>query len=284
MGTAKRERQKQGRQVRIEAARAAQQRATRKRSLRNYAVVIVLIVVGIFLVSRFAGGNNNDSSTVAADSGSSTTAPTATTGPGVSITVPAAGAAITGDTPCPQADGSSVRTTTFAKAPPTCIDPAKTYTAQVVTSQGSFTIALDAKTAPITVNNFVVLARYHYFDGVPFHRIIPGFMDQTGDANGPTPGQGSPGYSIPDEPPSDASVYTDGAVAMANKSAPSTGGSQFFVVVDQGGQQLSPTYSKFGQVSGGLDVAKAINKLGTAGQAGTPTALVTITSVTITEA
>ncbi|MEY2571547.1 MAG: hypothetical protein QOE63_1897 [Acidimicrobiaceae bacterium] len=288
MGTAKRERQKEGRQARIEAARAAQQRATRTRSIRNFAIVIVLIFIGIFAVSRFTGGSNSDNSTVAADSSSSSsgdaTATTTAGAGGVPITVPPAGAAISGDTPCPAADGSAARTTTFAKAPPTCIDAAKTYTAQVVTNKGTMTIALDAKATPITVNNFVVLARYHYFDGVAFHRIITGFVDQTGDAVGPTPGQGGPGYTINDENPADNSVYTDGAIAMANTGSANSGGSQWFIVVGTGGQQLTATYAKFGQLTSGNDVALAINQLATQNTSGsTTTDLVTIQSVTITE-
>ena len=95
-----------------------------------------------------------------------------------------AGATLTGDTPCPAADGSSPRTITFAKAPPSCIDAAKTYTAEVTTNKGAYTIALDAAAAPLTVNNFVVLARYHYFDNTICHRAIPDFAVQCGDPTG----------------------------------------------------------------------------------------------------
>jgi cyclophilin family peptidyl-prolyl cis-trans isomerase len=162
-----------------------------------------------------------------------------------------------------------------------CIDPAKTYTATMQTTKGAITITLDAKAAPTTVNNFVVLARYHYYDGVAFHRVIPGFVDQAGDANGPTPGTGGPGYTIPDELPTGASPYPEGAVAMANTGQPNSGGSQFFIVVGTGGGQLGPSYSLFGTVTGGLDVAQAINAAGTS--SGTPAEVVTMTNVTITE-
>jgi cyclophilin family peptidyl-prolyl cis-trans isomerase len=162
-----------------------------------------------------------------------------------------------------------------------CIDAAKTYTATVETSKGSITIALDAKSAPNTVNNFVVLARYHFFDGVAFHRIIPGFVDQVGDAVGPTPGQGGPGYTIADELPTAASPYPEGAVAMANNSTPNTSGSQWFIVIGTGGSGLTSSYNLLGTISAGLDVAKAINDSGT--QSGTPTEEIVINSVTITE-
>jgi cyclophilin family peptidyl-prolyl cis-trans isomerase len=162
-----------------------------------------------------------------------------------------------------------------------CIDAAKAYTTSVQTTKGSFTITLDPKGAPNTVNNFVVLSRYHFFDGVAFHRIIPGFIDQAGDATGPQVGAGGPGYTIPDELPTTAKPYPEGAVAMGNKSAPNTAGSQWFIVIDSGGDRLGPSYSVLGMVTSGLDVAKAINAVGTAD--GTPTEEVLITAVTITE-
>ena len=76
----------------------------------------------------------------------------------------------------PAADGSSPKTQRFDSAPPMIIDPTKSYTAEMLTSKGALTIALDAIGAPRTVNNFVFLSRWHYYDGIVFHRIIPGFM------------------------------------------------------------------------------------------------------------
>ena len=89
------------------------------------------------------------------------------------------------DTPCPAADGSSPKRQQFDGPPPMCIDPSKRYTAEMVTSKGTMTIALDPAAAPRTVNNFVVLSRYHYYDGIVFHRVIPGFVVQGGDPTGP---------------------------------------------------------------------------------------------------
>ena len=86
--------------------------------------------------------------------------------------------------PCPAADGSSPKQQTIRRPPPMCIDPAKRYTATMVTSKGTLTIALDPIAAPDTVNNFVFLARYHYYEGIVFHRIIPGFVLQGGDPTG----------------------------------------------------------------------------------------------------
>ena len=99
----------------------------------------------------------------------------------------------------PAADGSSPQQRKFDAEPPMVIDPDKRYTATMVTSQGTMVIALDPLAAPKTVNNFVFLARYHYFDGIVFHRIIPGFVLQGGDPTGTGPG--GPGYRFADELP-----------------------------------------------------------------------------------
>ncbi|MGH9278366.1 MAG: peptidylprolyl isomerase [Acidimicrobiales bacterium] len=192
---------------------------------------------------------------------------------GSSATTTAAAAAAA----CPNADGSSARTTSFAQVPPMCITPGKTYTAEVTTTKGSFTIALDPSQAPATVNNFVVLSRYHYYDGVLFHRIIPGFVVQGGDPLGT--GGGGPGYTFDDELPR-AGQYKIGSVAMAN-SGPGTNGSQFFIVTGDRGAALPPNYALFGTVTSGMEVVQAIEATGTSG--GRPTDSTTITAIKITE-
>ncbi len=181
-------------------------------------------------------------------------------------------------TPCPAADGSSPTTQRFDEPPPMCIDPEKRYSAEMVTSKGTLRIALDAVAAPKTVNNFVVLARYHYFDGIVFHRIIPGFVLQGGDPEGS--GRGGPGYRFEDELPQ-AGRYQLGSLAMAN-AGPNTNGSQFFVISGPDGVRLPPQYSLFGQVIDGLDVVTTIDALGSG--SGKPKERVSIDSVTVTEA
>jgi cyclophilin family peptidyl-prolyl cis-trans isomerase len=180
-------------------------------------------------------------------------------------------------TQCPEADGSSPKTQKFNEPPPMCIDPAKTYTATMVTSKGTMTITLDPAGAPKTVNNFVVLSRYHYYDGVGFHRVIPGFMLQGGDPDGT--GRGGPGYRFEDELPKPGR-YEVGSLAMAN-AGPNTNGSQFFIVSGSSGVGLPPQYSLFGKVVAGLDVVSAIEAVGSPG--GAPKEKVTIESVTISE-
>jgi cyclophilin family peptidyl-prolyl cis-trans isomerase len=158
-----------------------------------------------------------------------------------------------------------------------CIDVTRRYSAEMVTSKGTLTIALDPVAAPKTVNNFVFLARYHYFDGIFFHRVIPGFVLQGGDPKGT--GTGGPGYDFEDELPRPGR-YELGSLAMAN-AGPNTNGSQFFVISGPSGVRLPPQYSLFGKVVSGLDVVAAIDALGTS--SGKPKERVTIVSMTITE-
>jgi len=275
MPSDKRQRQDEGRLLRLEAERTAVSRSQRSRQFRTVGLMVGAVLLVALAVSLLS---EDDEADVAADGTTTTLAE----GSAVSIPIPPAGASVTGDTPCPAADGTEERTTTFEKAPPMCIDEAKTYTALLMTSEGNITIELDAVNAPLTANNFVVLARYHYFDGVAFHRIVPGFVNQAGDAVGPNPGEGGPGYSIPDELPADPSTaYAPGAVAMAN-AGPDSGGSQFFLVIgdENGALSGAGSYSLFGKITAGQDVSAGINAFA-AGEA--PTRLVTIDSVQITE-
>jgi cyclophilin family peptidyl-prolyl cis-trans isomerase len=179
---------------------------------------------------------------------------------------------------CPPADGSAPKTQHFDGPPPMCIDPAKRYGAVMETSKGQITFALDAASAPNTVNNFVFLSRYHYFDGIVFHRIIPGFVVQGGDPGGT--GTGGPGYRFADELPKPGR-YEIGSLAMAN-AGPDTNGSQFFIISGPSGVQLPPAYALFGKAVAGLDVIAALDAAGTS--SGKPAEQVFIDSVTITEA
>ena len=179
---------------------------------------------------------------------------------------------------CPAADGSSPKTQRFKERPPMCIDPSKRYEAEMVTNKGTMHISLDPIKAPKTVNNFVFLARYHYYDGIVFHRVIPGFVLQGGDPEGR--GTGGPGYKFEDELPRKGQ-YELGSLAMAN-AGPNTNGSQFFIISGPSGIQLPPDYSLFGKVVAGLDVVAAIDALGTPG-AGRPLERIVMQTVSITE-
>lgn len=182
-------------------------------------------------------------------------------------------------TPCPNADGSSPQQREFSAAPEMCIDPSKRYTATMTTTLGEMVVALDASAAPTTVNNFVTLARYHYYDGIIFHRIIKGFMCQGGDPTGT--GTGGPGYRFEDELPA-AGRYEVGSLAMAN-AGPNTNGSQFFIVSGSSGVGLPPQYSLFGKVVKGLEVVEAMQQVDT-DRSDRPATDVVIESVVIEEA
>ena len=278
MATKRREAQRAAREAR-QAALLAQQRAAKRRRQIISGLVAFALVAGVFLA--FSGGRSKgkketttgSSTTVA----SSTTKASSTTAAPVDVPKAPAGKTLSGDTPCPPPDGSADRVRTFAKAPPMCIDAAKRYVAEMTTNKGLVTIALDPKAAPKTVNSFVVLSRYHYYDGVSFHRIIPGFVVQGGDPE--ATGSGGPGYKFDDELPA-AGKYKVGSLAMAN-SGPNTNGSQFFIITGDQGVQLPPNYSLFGEVTSGLDVVRKLEAAGTAD--GKPTEVVTIQSVTIKE-
>jgi cyclophilin family peptidyl-prolyl cis-trans isomerase len=177
----------------------------------------------------------------------------------------------------PNPDGSSLQRRKFDAAPEMIIDPQKTYRAMMVTSKGALEILLDPLAAPRAVNSFVFLARWHYFDGIVFHRIIPGFVLQGGDPTGS--GAGGPGYHFEDELPKPGR-YELGSLAMAN-AGPNTNGSQFFVISGPDGVRLPPLYSLFGKVVQGLDVVAAINDVGS--PSGKPREDVVIESVTIAE-
>ena len=157
------------------------------------------------------------------------------------------------------------------------LEEGKTYRLVMQTNKGSFTIELDRETAPCTSASFVSLANKGFFNGIKFHRIVPGFVIQGGDPTGK--GSGGPGYSTVDVPPDDAK-YTKGVVAMAKTPAEPAGtsGSQFFVVTaDDSG--LGPDYAVLGRVVEGLDVVEKIGKLG--GPDERPTENVEIETVTV---
>ncbi|MPZ15962.1 MAG: peptidylprolyl isomerase [Chloroflexi bacterium] len=141
----------------------------------------------------------------------------------------------------------------WSNPPSIRIDTNKQHTATISTTMGDIEITLMPREAPNTVNNFVFLAREGVYDSVPFHRIINGFMVQTGDPTGT--GRGGPGYSIVDEPV--AGSYERGTVAMANAGRPNTGGSQFFIVHGEN-VTLAKTYTIFGKVTSGLEVVDQI--------------------------
>jgi cyclophilin family peptidyl-prolyl cis-trans isomerase len=243
----KRARQRAAREARLIAEAQAKKR---HKQIRNVIIVAVIAAIVIGIVFLTSSGSNS--------------------GNGTKLSAQAQANKVAVAAGCPASTATRVNTQKYSAAPPMTIDTSKSYTATVKTTVGSFTIALDAKTAPITVNNFVFLADKGYYHCVIFHRVIPTFMDQTGDPTGT--GTGGPGYTIADEYPAKATVATDqyplGSVAMANTGQPNTGGSQFFVVAGAEGESLPNSYTLFGQVTSGMSVVDKINKEGSS--AGVP--------------
>ena len=139
---------------------------------------------------------------------------------------------------------------TYSTPPPMKIDTSKQYTATIETKKGKLVLELFAKDVPVTVNNFVFLAREGFYDGVIFHRIIPDFMAQGGDPTGT--GMGGPGYSFADE--FTAHTHETGALSMAN-AGPNTNGSQFFITYAPQ-SHLDGIHTVFGQLKSGMDVLK----------------------------
>ena len=142
---------------------------------------------------------------------------------------------------------------TYAERPELTIDPEKKYTAIIETEKGTFRIQLRPDLAIQTVNSFVFLAREGYYDGVTFHRVLPGFMAQGGDPTGT--GSGGPGYTLPAE--FSDTPYVRGTVGMARTADPDSGGSQFFITF---GEQtnLNGQYTVFGEITEGMEVVESL--------------------------
>ena len=179
---------------------------------------------------------------------------------------------------CAPADGSAAKQQTFTAAPPVCLEKGASYAAVIETNRGTLHVTLRADIAPQTVNSFVNLARYHYFDGTTCHRAIQGFVVQCGDPT--ATGQGGPGYEFSDELPTEA--YQVGSIAMAN-AGPNTNGSQFFIITGANGAALPPNYSLFGQVDAAdLSVVGDLDAVANPAD-GPPLQPIDIVKVTITE-
>jgi cyclophilin family peptidyl-prolyl cis-trans isomerase len=177
---------------------------------------------------------------------------------------------------CKQVEKPPAKQVSF-KGPKPTLKKGEPAAAVVATSCGSFDIALATAQAPKTTNSFAFLADQGFYDGLAFHRIIPGFVIQGGDPLGT--GNGGPGYSVDEKPPANL-AYTKGVVAMAKTEVepPGRSGSQFYVVTSPDAA-LPPEYALVGRVSKGMNVVERIGKLGT--KSGVPKQVVVIEKITI---
>ena len=142
----------------------------------------------------------------------------------------------------------------FTICPPMTIDPTQTYTATINTEKGEIVLELYADAAPIAVNSFLFLAENGWFDGVTFHRVLPGFVAQAGDPTGT--GFGGPGYAFDIETSPNLKFDQAGVLAMAN-SGPGSNGSQFFITFGPT-PDLDGGYTIFGRVISGMDVVSSL--------------------------
>ena len=234
------------------------------------------------LLALVACGSPTDNSTAAPSVSASTPAtvasPPAAASAAASTQAGASSAAAGGN-------DAAVGNDKYSAPPAMQIDPNKQYRATIETTKGTMQVELFPKEAPKAVNNFVFLARENFYRNVKFHRIIKGFMAQTGDPLGT--GTGGPGYAFEIEKPTQP--YKVGTLAMANTGQPNSNGSQFFIV-NGNDVGLAPDYTIFGQVTEGLDVVQKISDTPVQMAAGgidsvpsQPTEDVRITNITITE-
>ncbi len=200
------------------------------------AVAVVLLVVGIIaaLVISFSAGQTT------------ATAPTA---------VPAADGAAAPNTGATTTDFPQPATRSYSALPPMTIDPAGNYTATITTPRGDIVVELLPDIAPQTVNSFVFLAGENFYNGLTWHRVLPGFMAQGGDPLGT--GTGGPGYSVPGEFSDAIGFDSPGMLAMARSNDPDSAGSQFFITT-AAAEWLSGEYTIFGRVIEGQAIVDGI--------------------------
>ena len=181
-----------------------------------------------------------------------------------------------GASPQPATDGAAA-SGACPTAQPEALPTGETRTVTIQTDKGVIAVTIQADLSPIAAGNFVALAGCGYYDGVAFHRVVPGFVIQGGDPTGS--GSGGPGYTIKDEPVT--ATYSRGTVAMARTSQPNSVGSQFFIVLDDAARSAlasANTYQIIGTVSAGMD---AVDAIAAAADAELPSQPVTMTKVTV---
>jgi peptidyl-prolyl cis-trans isomerase B (cyclophilin B) len=229
---------------------------------------LTLTLVLVPLAATGCGSSNGNANTTSSAASATPSADSA----------PASGSAKQGG--CTPAQAPAPRKSGGEKKPRGKLDASKTYTVTVQTNCGTFAFKLDVKDSPDTTAAFAGLIKRGFFNGLIFHRIVPGFVIQGGDPAGT--GAGGPGFSTVDPPPKSAD-YTLGTVAMAKTQTEPAGaaGSQFFVVTGKDAQ-LPPQYALLGKVTKGIGVVERIGQLGNPTDPnGTPTRVVVMQKVTV---
>ncbi len=249
MGTDKRARQKANRQSRraeVEAEVVKETREASTKRVARIAAVIAAIVALILLITVLGRGDDNDGVAQFAPTSVPEGAPTPTPEPVLASSVPDDFDPFAGNRALALVEPAA-RNNAYDQAPPMTIDPAKSYIAVLDTDVGEISVELFPEASPVTVNNFVSLARDGYYDGTVFHRVLENFMAQGGDPT--ASGSGGPGYSFIDEVDNGLAFDATGLIAMANPGSPDSNGSQFFItfsVEETAG--LTGDHTIFGQV------------------------------------
>ena len=277
------------------AATEAADKAARQRQLVLYGVLAIIVVVVVAFVV-FSGGDDAEPKTETTETTETIAAGDTTeeTSNDDTATAPA-DQPVSGN--CPAEDGSSPRTIDFAESQPMCIDPNETHTAVFDTSEGEIRVELNAVDTPLTVNNFVTLARWGYYDGTTFFRTDPSIdIIQGGGPHTESPSDPGPGYTIQDEPefgldPDTGQMtgpyrYVPGQLVMARTGAPNSSSAQFFFTTGTNAALLNGqgVYVVFGETDeAGLGVLQSVIGLHEPGGAlgGAPSRTVTVNSVTI---
>ena len=305
MSTPKRERQRENRRLRLAADEAAAKQYATRRRIKIIGTVAVVVAAALAVLGFLQQRNDSDTGVADSESSSTTDAvdlPETEVAPDPEPVEPETALApdpepVEQATGCPSVDGSGPRVIDFDGPQPMCIDPDARYVATFDTSEGEMRFELTAADTPLTVNNFVTLARFRYYDDTLLFRtdpsidIIQGGSPHTNDNRDP-----GPGYTIPDEPAFDTDPdsgqltgpyrYQPGQLVMARSAGPDSASAQFFLTTGPNTARLDTqgTYVVFGQTDdAGLAVAQSIIGLHEPGGAlgGAPSRDVTVHSVTI---
>lgn len=240
---------------------AEQAKETREASTKRYGKIIgaVVAVVLVFILINVLTGGDDDGVAQFAPTAVPEGEPTPTPTPVLASEVPDDFEPFAGERALAMVEPAA-RNDAYAEAPPMTIDPSKSYIAVIDTDAGEISVELFADQSPVTVNNFVNLARDGYYDDTVFHRVLDGFMAQGGDPTGT--GTGGPGYSFVDEVDNGLAFDQTGLLAMANPGTPDSNGSQFFLtfsVEETAG--LTGKHTIFGHVVRGEDVLDDITRV-----------------------
>lgn len=273
------QRQRAQEEARSQATRQAAAAAKRRKRLLAAIGLLIVVTLVAGLIGALVSGGSTDPT--AARSTTTSTSTTASTTPPASLAPVAPGATLTEATPCPAEDGSSPRTTSFAGPPPVCIDTAFTYQAVVHTTVGDITLQLNSAETPTAVNNFVVLSRYHYYDGQPFAPIVTKTLVGVEAAFAGSDRTASPGYELPSEVPPQGQLNGAFTVAFIPLSDSGSYDAPFFIATFGGPVELDTPATVFGMVLDGDETLKAIDQAGST--TGRPSQEILITSIDVTQ-